>query len=135
MTTIGRVLFMEDDKFLRNACEVSLRQRGFDVVTARDGEEGLRMARESPPPHIILLDLLMPKVPGIEVLRALKADPTTAGIPVVILSNSSREEDRLEAVQLGTVGYYVKANLSLKELATQVGRLINAHAAPPVDQA
>lgn len=128
MTGGGRVLVVEDDKFLRRACEASLRQRGFDVVTATDGEEGLRLARESPPPDVVLLDLLMPKMPGIEVLRALKADPETKAIPVVILSNSSRDEDKREAMQLGAVGYYVKANLSLKDLAAQVDRLIKDHA-------
>lgn len=128
MTGGGRVLVVEDDKFLRRACEASLRQRGFDVITATDGEEGLRLAREVPHPEVVLLDLLMPKVPGIEVLRALKADPATTEIPVVILSNSSRDEDKREAMQLGAVGYYVKANLSLKELAAQVDRLIKDHA-------
>lgn len=128
MTASGRVLLVEDDKFLRRACEASLRQRGFDVATATDGEEGLRIAREEARPDVILLDLLMPKLPGIEVLRALKADPATAAIPVVILSNSSREEDKGEAVRLGAAGYYVKANLSLKELAAQVTQLIKDHA-------
>lgn len=130
MTGSGRVLLVEDDKFLRRACEASLRQRGFDVTTATDGEEGLRLARRQPYPEVILLDLLMPKVPGIDVLRALKADDATRGIPVVILSNSSRDEDKKEAVLLGAVGYYVKANLSLKDLATQVTHLIKAHASP-----
>lgn len=125
--TTGRVLLVEDDKFLRRACEASLKQRGFTVVTATDGEEGLRLARETPAPDVILLDLLMPKVSGIEVLRALRADPATAGIPVLILSNSSRDEDKREAVRLGAAGYYVKANLSLKELGTQIGLLIGTH--------
>lgn len=124
MTAGGRVLLVEDDRFLRRACEASLRQRGFDVATATDGAEGLRLARESPPPDIVVLDLLMPRMSGIEVLRAMKEDPGTRGIPVVILSNSSRDEDKREAEQLGAVGYYVKANLSLKELATQIGHLI-----------
>jgi CheY-like chemotaxis protein len=123
----GRVLLVEDDKFLQRACEASLRQRGFQVVTATDGDEGLRLARETPHPDVVLLDLLMPKMSGIDVLRALQGDAATKAIPVVILSNSSRDEDKREAMQLGAVGYYVKANLSLKELAAQVGHLIKAH--------
>jgi CheY-like chemotaxis protein len=133
MSVAPRVLLVEDDRFLRRACEASLRQRGFDVTTANDGEEGLRLARAAPRADIILLDLLMPKMPGIEVLRALKAEPETAAIPVLILSNSSREDDRQQALQLGAAGYYVKANLSLRELAVQVDQMVNAM--PPVDMA
>jgi DNA-binding response OmpR family regulator len=130
MTLTARVLLVEDDRFLRRACEASLRQRGFDVVTASDGEEGLRLGTSEPYPDIILLDLLMPKVHGIEVLRSLKADPATAHIPVLILSNSSREEDRVQALQMGAVGYYVKANLSLRELAAEVGKIVRRDVGP-----
>ena len=125
----GRVLLIEDDKFLRRACEASLRQRGFEVCSAVDGEEGLRLALTPPLADVVLLDLLMPKMTGIEVLRALKSDATTASIPVVILSNSSREEDKGVAAELGAAGYYVKSNLSLKELAAHVERLV-AHVRP-----
>lgn len=127
MTRPARVLLVEDDKFLRRACEASLRQRGFEVLTATEGDEGLTLARRQPYPDIVLLDLLMPKLPGIDVLRALKNDPATAGIPVLILSNSSRDEDKQQAVQLGAAAYYVKANLSLKELAAQIERLVSDH--------
>jgi CheY-like chemotaxis protein len=124
MTRAPRVLLVEDDKFLRKACEASLKQRGFDVTSATEGDAGLALARTEPYPDIVLLDLLMPKLPGIEVLRALRGDPATAGIPVLILSNSSRDEDKRQALQLGAAGYYVKANLSLKDLAAEVERLV-----------
>ena len=127
MNERGRVLLIEDDKFLRRACEASLRQRGFEVTSAVDGEEGLRLALTPPAAHVVLLDLLMPKLTGIEVLRVLKSDAITATIPVLILSNSSREEDKRRAVELGAAGYYVKSNLSLKDLAAHVARLV-AHA-------
>jgi CheY-like chemotaxis protein len=124
MTGGLRVLLVEDDQFLRRACEASLRQRGFDVETATTGDEGLTMARRRPHPDIVVVDLLMPKLPGIDVLRAMKSDPDTAGIPVLILSNSSRREDRQQALELGAAAYYVKANLSLKDLAAQAERLV-----------
>jgi two-component system OmpR family response regulator len=120
-----RILLVEDDRFLRRACEASLTQRGFLVITANDGEEGLRLAK-SEPFDLILLDLLMPKKPGIEVLAELRAEGSPkADIPVVILSNSSREEDKRRAVELGVVGYYVKANLSLKALGDEIERLLS----------
>jgi CheY-like chemotaxis protein len=118
-----RVLVVEDDRFLRRACEASLRQRGFAVVVAADGEEGLRLARAEVF-DLILLDLLMPKLSGVEVLRALKGDAATRPIPVLVLSNSSRQQDIDEIMRLGAVGYLVKANLSLQELGDRVAALL-----------
>src|SRR5689334_13185337 len=93
MSTDGkRVLLVEDDRFLRRACETSLRQQGFTVSTAADGEEALRAVRAEPP-DLILLDILMPKLTGIEVLRVLKSDEKTRAIPVIVLTNSSKETD------------------------------------------
>jgi CheY-like chemotaxis protein len=77
-----RVLLVEDDRFLRKAAEATLRQHGYVVLTAADGEEALRVARAERP-ALVLLDLIMPKMQGFEVLRTLKADPVTAGIPEV----------------------------------------------------
>ena len=117
-----RILLVEDDRFLRRACEASLQQRGFAVTSAADGEDGLTRAKAERF-DVILLDLLMPKKPGIEVLAELKNDDATRQIPVLILSNSSREEDKRRAIQLGAHGYYVKANLSLKALGDEIARL------------
>jgi CheY-like chemotaxis protein len=123
--TAGRVLLVEDDRFLRRACEVSLRQRGFVVTTAADGEEALRKVRAEVP-DLILLDLLMPKMTGTEVLKALRAEEATREIRVLILSNSSREQDVEEIKTLGVSGYFVKADLSLQELGDMVARLLEA---------
>lgn len=123
--TARRILLVEDDRFLRRACEVSLRQRGFVVTTATDGEEALRQVRAEPP-DLILLDLLMPKMTGTEVLKALRAEEATREIRVLILSNSSREQDVEEIKTLGVSGYFVKADLSLQELGDMVARLLEA---------
>jgi CheY-like chemotaxis protein len=119
-----RVLLAEDDRFLCRACEATLRQQGFDVVLASDGEKALRLVRETPPPDLVLLDLLLPKVAGIEVLRRIKDDPLTRHIPVVVLSISARETDRRRTIELGAAAFYLKANLSLKQLASDVVRLV-----------
>ena len=114
-----RILLIEDDKFLRRACEVGLKKRGFAVVTANDGEEGLQKA-QAESFDLILMDMLMPKLSGLEALEALKKDERTRGIPVVILSNSSLDTDMQRAMELGAAGYMVKASLSLQELGDHV---------------
>jgi CheY-like chemotaxis protein len=117
-----RILLAEDDRFLRKAAETALKRSGFAVLPAVDGEEALRTARAEAP-DLILLDLIMPKMQGFEVLRALKADPATAAIPVVILSNLGQDGDMKRAMEAGAVGYFVKANLSLQDLVKRVGEL------------
>ena len=113
------VLLVEDDRFLRRAAEASLRQAGFTVALASDGEEALRQVA-AVKPAIVLLDLIMPKLQGFEVLRRLKAAPETAGIPVVVTSNLGQETDVKQAMNLGAAAYFIKSNLSLQELVTVV---------------
>jgi len=115
----ARILLIEDDKFLRKACEISLKKRGLTVISAIDGEEGLGLAHTSAP-DLILLDMLMPKLSGFETLEALKKDERTRGIPVVMISNSSVDSDIQKAKELGAAGYLVKASLSLQELGNHV---------------
>jgi CheY-like chemotaxis protein len=98
------------------------------VLTAADGEEALRLA-QAELPDLILLDLLMPKIPGMEVLRTLKAEDGTRAIPVLVLSNSSKEGDVQQVMNLGAVGYLVKADLSLQALGDRVSRLLEGGAA------
>jgi DNA-binding response OmpR family regulator len=122
-TAAKRLLLVEDDRFLRRACEASLRQRGYDVLIAADGEEGLRLAR-SEALDLVLLDLLLPKLSGLEVLRSLRGEAATRDLPVLILSNSSREQDVSEITRLGVAGYLVKADLSLKALGERVAQIL-----------
>jgi CheY-like chemotaxis protein len=117
------ILVAEDDKFLRRAYEVSLKHLGFNVLVAQDGEKALQMIAAQPP-DLILLDLLMPKVNGVEVLRAVRSNEKTKSIPVLVLTNSSRDQDMKEVHGLGVEGYQIKANLSLQELGLQVKRLL-----------
>jgi two-component system, OmpR family, phosphate regulon response regulator PhoB len=119
----ARILLVEDDRYLRRACETALRQRGFTVASAVEGAEALT-AIEASAPDLVLLDLLMPKVTGLEVLRALRARAETRALPVLILSNSSREQDLEEIRQLGVAGYYVKSDLSLRELGDRIDQLL-----------
>jgi CheY-like chemotaxis protein len=121
------VLLAEDDRFLRRACETKLKQCGFEVRVAVDGDEALALARERAP-DLLLLDLLMPRRDGLSVLKALKADEATRGIPVVIISNSSKDLEMQNASDLGAVDYWIKSNLSLQELCDRVQRLLGSPA-------
>ena len=121
-----RILLVEDDRFLRRACEKHLRQLGYTVLTAVDGEEALQKVRAERP-DLVLLDLLMPKMSGIEVLQIMKSDESSRAIPVFILTNSSKDTDIREITNLGAAGYHVKADLSLEELGRQVQRILEGH--------
>lgn len=105
------ILLVEDSKFLRMASERTLARAGYIVVSTDDGEHALQMARESHP-DLILLDMLLPSLGGPEVLRALKKDPITAQIPVIVLSSlSQKNEARLR--KEGAVAYFEKSRLGL----------------------
>lgn len=123
MTDAKRILLAEDDRFLRKAAEATLRGHGFTVIVATDGEEAVRLARAERP-DLILLDLIMPKLQGFEVLRTLKADGATAAIPIIVLSNLGQDRDIQQAMELGAVAYFIKANLSLQDLLARVDETI-----------
>ena len=107
----SKVLLVEDSKFLRMANEHVLSRAGYLVSTAADGEEALQVAKDKLP-DIILLDMMLPKISGPEVLRALKANPATMGIPVIVLTSlSQRNEEKL--LSEGAAAYFEKSALEL----------------------
>lgn len=107
-----KILLVEDSKFLRLATERALARAGYEVASASDGEEGLRLARERKP-DLILLDMLLPKMSGPDVLAALKKDPLTASIPVVVMTGMSQKNaDRLQAD--GAAAFLEKSSLGLE---------------------
>jgi CheY-like chemotaxis protein len=101
------VLLVEDNDLNRDMLTKWLRRRGFDVVTAADGEQGLSQARVSSP-DLILMDVSLPVYDGLEVTRRLKADPATSRIPVVALTAHASGEDRDEALAAGCVAFESK---------------------------
>jgi DNA-binding response OmpR family regulator len=117
------ILLIEDDRYLSKAADIALRRHGFTVVTGRDGEEGLRLANEITP-DLILLDLIMPKMHGFEVLKNLKLRESTARIPVMVMSNLGQEEDMKQAMAGGAVAYLIKSNISTGELAMRVDQAL-----------
>ena len=120
-----RILLAEDDRFLRKAGEMALKRAGYTVLTAVNGEEALRTA-QSELPDLILLDLIMPKLNGFDVLQALKKEAPTAHIPVIILSNLGQDRDVQQAMEAGAAAYLIKTNLSLQALVQRVEEALTA---------
>lgn len=117
--TTKTVLLAEDDPILRKAAGTILRRNGFNVVLAPDGAAALDAACNCRP-DLILLDLIMPKMDGFEVLLRLKSEAATANVPVIILSNLGQTRDLQKAKDLGALDYLVKSNLPLDEILRRV---------------
>ena len=118
----SKVLLVEDSKFLRIANGRALAKAGYNVSMAEDGEEALRLANDTLP-DVILLDMLLPKLSGPDVLKALKNNPATMAIPVIVLSSlSQKNKEKLK--EMGAVEYLEKGSLDLEKhpdrLATAV---------------
>ncbi len=108
-----KILLVDDSKFLRLATERALSRAGYEVCTAMDGERALEIAREKMP-DIVLLDMLLPKLTGPDVLRALKKDPATAGIAVVVFTGLSHK-NAVRLQQDGASAFLEKAELGLEK--------------------
>ena len=103
----GKVLVVDDEEYIQHILNFSFGAEGYDVVTAADGEEGIRKAK-SEKPDIIVLDIMMPKMDGYEACKRLKTDPSTKSIPVILLTAKGREVDRKLGSQAGADDYVVK---------------------------
>lgn len=118
------VLLVEDEKMLADMYSMKFNMDGFTTHTAYDGEAGLKMA-QTVKPDIILLDIIMPKMDGFAVLKALRADPSLARTPIVLLTNLGQDEDMKKGQQLGATGYFVKANHTPAEVVAKVKSVLN----------
>jgi CheY-like chemotaxis protein len=116
-----RVLFVEDDPSIAHMYKLKLELDGYRVDVAGDGELAVEMARSSLP-DIIFLDLRLPKLDGLGVLEALRADPRTRTVPVVILSNQSEQELLEQGAKLGVLDHLIKSKTTPAQLADRVPR-------------
>lgn len=125
-----KILIVEDEEILLTALSEELKQEGFQVVGAKDGMEGVEMAK-SEKPDLILLDLVMPRLDGIGALTQMKGDDAIKDIPVVILTNLSDYDKISDALSLGAMDYLVKANYRLEELVNKIKTVLERKAAAP----
>jgi len=114
-----KILFIEDEPTLQKTLGRALEQEGFEILSALDGEIGITKAKESKP-DLILLDLILPKMDGFEVLKRLKENEETKDIPVIILTNLENPEDIEKVLSLGATTYLVKANYDLEEVIDKI---------------
>ena len=118
-----KILFIEDEPTLQKTFGDTLKSEGYEMISALDGEIGLRLA-ESEKPDLILLDLILPRLHGFEILKKLKEDPATKKIPIIILTNLERIEDVNKALELGATTFLVKNQYTLKEVIEKVKKAI-----------
>ena len=113
------ILIIEDEAALQKALEDTLRGEGYDTLSALDGELGLATAKEHKP-SLILLDLVLPKSSGFEVLESLKAAEETRDIPVIVLTNLEDLQDVQKVIDLGATTYLVKSHQSLRDIVSKI---------------
>ena len=118
-----KILFIEDESALQKTFGEILRREGYEMISALDGETGLKLA-ETEKPDLIILDLVLPKLHGFEVLRKVKADQEIKHIPVIVLTNLETMADVEKAIELGAMTYLVKANYSLEEVINKVKKAL-----------
>ena len=117
------ILFIEDEGSLQKTFSDILQKEGYKITSALDGEIGLKLAKGQKP-DLILLDLILPKMNGFEVLEELKKDPETKEIPVIVLTNLEGLNDVEKAIELGAKTYLVKAQYGLEEVIEKVKKTI-----------
>lgn len=127
--TFGKVLIVEDDENIRELLRFNLQNNGYEALSASDGLMGLTMARENTP-DLILLDLMLPKMDGLDVCRAVKSDPLISGIPIIMLTAKGSETDKVLGLELGADDYLTKP-FSIRELMARVKVVLRRSAKEP----
>jgi two-component system phosphate regulon response regulator PhoB len=126
-----KILVVDDEPEAIELVEFNLKQAGFDVVTAADGAEALKKVR-AVSPALILLDLMLPEIDGLEVCKLLRRDPATAGIPIIMLTAKAAEIDRVLGLELGADDYVTKP-FSPRELVLRIRKILD-HRKPAAEK-
>lgn len=118
-----KIVLVEDDTFLAGMYVTKLNLEGFETHLAADGEKGLKLAKQEKP-AIILLDVVLPKMSGFDVLKDLKQDPQTKKIPVILLTNLGQRDDVKKGLDLGANDYLIKAHFMPSEVVEKIKRIV-----------
>lgn len=117
------ILLVEDDEFLAELYATKLNLEGFEVLLAADGEKGLKMVKESKP-DLVLLDIILPKMDGFEVLANMQQDKEIKSIPVILLTNLSQKDEVKKGLDLGAKDYLIKAHFMPSEVVKKIKQTI-----------
>ena len=118
-----KIMIVEDDRFLSFLMKARLEKDGFTVLQVFDGEEAIQLLKTEKP-SLVILDLIMPKVTGFEVLKTISMTPELVKIPVVIVSNLAQDSDIEKARELGAKEYFIKVKVSIDDLVEKIKALV-----------
>jgi two-component system phosphate regulon response regulator PhoB len=124
----GRILVIDDEKDLIELVRYNLEKEGYIVRSSHDGESGLSMATKEPP-DLLVVDLMLPGIDGLDVCRSLRSDKRTARIPIIMLTAKSAESDRILGLELGADDYVTKP-FSPRELVARIKAVLRRTVAP-----
>ena len=119
-----KILVIEDEATLQRALSEVLSKEGYEVVFALDGSKGLELAQKENP-DLILLDIILPKMDGFEVLKKIKENDEISKIPIIILTNLSDVNDIQKALDLGATTYLVKADFHIEDVLKKIEKVLN----------
>ena len=118
------ILIVEDEEFLRQTMAEQLRQKGFQVIEAQDGKKGLSIIVNDQP-NLVLLDLMLPKMPGEQVLKEMNENGLIKKIPVIVTSVKADEANARNCLEMwGATAYLVKSDFSLEEIVNKVSQIL-----------
>jgi len=123
---MAKILLIEDDPLIVKIYKTRLSADGYEVISADNGEAGLKLAQEAPP-DLIVLDIMMPKMDGFGVLEKLRAGEPTKGIPILVYSNLAAEGEVERAKKLGATEFIVKANISPTEMVAKIKQYLSGN--------
>lgn len=118
-----KVLIVEDEQIILDLLQKKLIREGYETLVAKDGDEGLRVMRQNRP-DIVLLDIIMPKVGGLEVMAEMQKDPELKKIPIIVISNSGQPVEIDKAQALGARDWLVKAEFNPQEVIEKIEKQI-----------
>lgn len=124
VTPKGTILLIEDDAFISSMYQTKLGMLGYTVRVAGDGEEGWQALTEGPTPDLVLLDIVLPKRDGFEILAEIRRAPQLRGLPVLLLTNLGQKPDVQRGLDLGADDYIIKAHFTPSEVVEKIEKVL-----------